>query len=826
MLDFRVLLECKDDRVLRRRLGLLVSKLGIRPRLSLVVLVAIAPLFALLLSGAIADRRLAVEAASRRALDRAKLGAEWQDDGFQHARDVLNILRRLPPATLNDPVQCHSLLQDVGVQYPQFTSIGFAERSTRIRCMNLPVNAMPFRDREVFDLAMAADPGAVVLGKFLIGPITGKPIVVIAEPLPPLGEEARPGIAFVSLDLDWAAHHAAPSGSIAEDTITLIDTREGKVLAGSPDQPHFAGRSLQGTALIRAMRENPKGGSIEASDIDQTQEIFGFAPLDNGPGMMVAVGLSRETVLAAANRRLLISIGGAILVSIAAAIAAWLFTHRTQVRAIRSLVGAARKLGAGDLTARARMEAWQAPEFRALSQTMNRMAIAIEAAQTNLKEREQQLRLLADHSTDMIIRVREGGKRLFVSPACHKLTGWEPDEMLRLSSQDMIHPADIAYVTDPRLFGETPFVFAYRMLHKEGHYLWVEGAARGLPTRPGEPRECIIVVRDIGQRVEAEQRLKESQARYRLLEEQGTDMIFQLDHDLTRRYVSPACQEILGYSPEELIGTKPVNMAHPDDAERVAKVFRSLLDGEVERTEVINRIRHRDGRWIWVEAQLRASPGDPAGAPSGITGSLRNITVRKAAEEQIEEANRRLAALARIDGLTGLANRRTFDEMLAREHSHAISDRSPLGLVLIDVDHFKRFNDRYGHIAGDECLRQVSRAIEKVLYHPSDVAARYGGEEFVVLLPGTDEAGAVKVAERLRQAILALNIEHADSSIGIVSISVGVASMSSYDPGRAVDTIVHEADRALYVAKNNGRNKVIGHSCVDKSVTDTRSWAA
>ena len=810
-----------------RRFTPLMFNIGIRSRLSLVVILAIVPLFALLLSGAIADRRLAIEAANESASYRAKLGAAWQEKGFQDARDVLSVLRQLSGATLADPSRCHAILQDVAGRYPQFTSIGFVNQDNIVNCMSLSNAPMAFGDAEVFKATMVADPAAVVLGKFMIGPLTGKPIVVVAEPLPSTGgNELRPGIAFVSLDLEWATHRMVDGAGGDATTTSLIDRRESKILARSPEQRRFAGRVLPISPLTQAMRNGPEGGSVEATDLDGTRMIFGFAPLDNAPGLMVAVGVPREAVLAAANRRLSVGMGCAILVTVVAAAMAWLFAHATQVKAIRSLLVAARKLGAGDLAAPTPMEPWQAPEFRALSDTLSRMAVSIATAQADLKDSERQLRLLADHSTDMIIRVREGGCRLFVSPASYKLTGWNHDEMVRMSSQDTIHPDDVGFVSDPRVFGETPFVFTYRMRHKDGRYIWVEGAARGLPTDAGEPRECIIVVRDVAQRVEAERRLRDSEARYRMLEEQGTDMIFQLDRDMVRQYVSPACREILGYTSQELTGTKPVGMVHPEDAKRVSEVFRSVLDGEVDRTAVVNRIRHRDGHWVWVEAQLRASPSAQVGIGPGIIGSLRDVSVRKAAEEQLEAANRRLADLARIDGLTGLANRRAFDETLARVHHQAVSRGSLLALVMIDVDSFKSFNDCYGHVAGDECLRRVSRAIESVLYHPGDVAARYGGEEFAVVLPDTDEAGAAKVAERIRLAVLGMNIDHEVSSIGRVSISVGVAFLLPEALDAGVETLISQADHALYAAKHKGRNQVVRASALKFGVADINSVAA
>ena len=197
-----------------------------------------------------------------------------------------------------------------------------------------------------------------------------------------------------------------------------------------------------------------------------------------------------------------------------------------------------------------------------------------------------------------------------------------------------------------------------------------------------------------------------------------------------------------------------------------------------------------------------------SGPSPGIIGSLRDISIRKTAEDQLEAANRRLEALAGQDGLTGLANRRTFDDALAREHRRAVRDRTRLAMIMIDVDWFKPFNDRYGHPAGDECLKQVSRAIENTLPRPGDIVARYGGEEFAVLLPNTDEAGAAIMADRIRRAVLALAIEHDASPAKVATISAGVASWLPA-PDVGLETLMQDADQALYRAKNNGRNGVV-----------------
>lgn len=176
---------------------------------------------------------------------------------------------------------------------------------------------------------------------------------------------------------------------------------------------------------------------------------------------------------------------------------------------------------------------------------------------------------------------------------------------------------------------------------------------------------------------------------------------------------------------------------------------------------------------------------------------------------RLDEANRELQRLSAIDGLTGISNRRMFDETLLREWRRAQRRNSPVGVIVGDVDYFKRYNDHFGHQGGDDCLRRVAACLRDTVKRPSDMVARYGGEEFAVILPDTDEAGVQQVAESMRAAIEALHMAHAPA-VGQpwVSMSFGAASQT---PGRGHTTaelLVSAADQALYQAKAEGRNRV------------------
>jgi len=193
---------------------------------------------------------------------------------------------------------------------------------------------------------------------------------------------------------------------------------------------------------------------------------------------------------------------------------------------------------------------------------------------------------------------------------------------------------------------------------------------------------------------------------------------------------------------------------------------------------------------------------DEAGNLIAVVETLRDMTDQKRAETALK-------TLATKDGLTGLANRRSFDEALEMEWLRAQRTRKPLALLFVDVDHFKLFNDQHGHQSGDECLRAVAAIIGGNALRPTDLAARYGGEEFAIIMPDTGPEGACLVADRIRQAVMDLRLVHGDPAAGPwVTLSVGVAAQV---PGNDVgpDWMLGRADQALYAAKRLGRNRVI-----------------
>lgn len=308
--------------------------------------------------------------------------------------------------------------------------------------------------------------------------------------------------------------------------------------------------------------------------------------------------------------------------------------------------------------------------------------------------------------------------------------------------------------------------------------------------------------RELARRRAAELEARSNEATFRLLAESSNEMVSRTDLTGKRIYVSPAAAEIFGRTTEDMLGRSALDDVVPEDIPLIRASIRRLWAGERVVT-IEYRARRPGGELIWIEASARTIVSEATGKPEGYVTVGRDITERKRVES-------RLSALAHTDALTGLANRRALDEVLDREWQRARRDEAPLSLLLIDADHFKLFNDSYGHPAGDSCLRRLADAAARMARRPADLVARYGGEEFAILLPGTEDTDAMALGERLRSAIAGLHLPHENNRpAGVVTVSIGVATARPWsDRGSTPAALVAAADAALYRAKDGGRNCV------------------
>jgi len=341
-----------------------------------------------------------------------------------------------------------------------------------------------------------------------------------------------------------------------------------------------------------------------------------------------------------------------------------------------------------------------------------------------------------------------------------------------------------------------------------------------LTTDNDDPSHALFDSLPVGDRFVALKALQASEKKYRDLSNQLEaildhipGLVFYKDKDNRLIRVNKYLADAYHKDKKELEGVSLYDLYPEEEARKYHQDDLAVLEFGMARLNIEESWGTADGtRWV---STSKIPLMDSDGAIQGIIGISLDITERKKADLLIQELIQRLEAEkdkaqqnAMTDGLTGIPNRRYFDETLHKELFRLKRTGSPLALMMIDIDHFKKFNDRYGHVAGDECLKRVAETIRVNIGRSPDFVARYGGEEFVVVMPDTDVRGAEIVAERVRQSIEKLTIPHETSETSPhVTISLGVTSVYS-ETIDSPDDIVRLADDALYKAKNEGRNRI------------------
>jgi diguanylate cyclase (GGDEF)-like protein/PAS domain S-box-containing protein len=292
---------------------------------------------------------------------------------------------------------------------------------------------------------------------------------------------------------------------------------------------------------------------------------------------------------------------------------------------------------------------------------------------------------------------------------------------------------------------------------------------------------------------------------------------FVLDHEGKVLIWNKACERLTGLPADEVIGTREHWQGFYDTPRPCLSDL--IVQNRLEDIEALY-VAHDEtaGKAFGVHAEnwcvmprlgtqlylaIDAGPiFDAQGKLLAVVETLRDMTVQKKAQLELEQ-------LATHDGLTGIVNRRGFDEKIQAEWSRESRNQLPLSLIMVDVDHFKRFNDTYGHQMGDDCLKQLAAVLSESILRPTDLVARYGGEEFAVIMPSIDEQGAGAVAQRIAEKLAVRAIPHSgNEGVGRVTVSMGIATMTPTQ-SKSPDDLILLADRALYQAKKDGRNRFV-----------------
>jgi diguanylate cyclase (GGDEF)-like protein/PAS domain S-box-containing protein len=272
-------------------------------------------------------------------------------------------------------------------------------------------------------------------------------------------------------------------------------------------------------------------------------------------------------------------------------------------------------------------------------------------------------------------------------------------------------------------------------------------------------------------------------------------------------YIGPQIEALLGWEPSSWVSVNDwAERMHPEDRAWVVDFCVAQSQSGTDH-EADYRAMTKDGDYVWIRDVVHVVR-DENGDVEALIGFMFDISERKETEQKLLDLQKELEELSFKDGLTGVPNRRMLDSVLDKEWMSARRDKQPLSILLIDIDFFKQYNDFYGHIVGDDCLKQVAETLSNTATRARDFFARYGGEEFVMVLPETDAEAAQKIAERCQKFIFKLQIPHQQSDVSqLLTISIGTGTLvptHSHDLRDFIDTV----DRALYQAKQQGRNRV------------------
>lgn len=308
---------------------------------------------------------------------------------------------------------------------------------------------------------------------------------------------------------------------------------------------------------------------------------------------------------------------------------------------------------------------------------------------------------------------------------------------------------------------------------------------------------------DINQAVETDT------AVYKTLLESTKAIPWKIDWSTLKfSYIGPQIESLLGWQPASWVSVEDwASRMHPEDRAWVVDFCVAQSKAGTDH-EADYRALTKAGEYVWIRDVVHVVRNEQ-GEVESLIGFMFDISERKSTEEKLIVLQKELQELSFKDGLTGIPNRRMFDSMMEEEWANALRNHQPLSLIMLDIDYFKQYNDYYGHVQGDDCLKRVAKVLSSVATRSRDFIARFGGEEFVLVLPETDVEAARKVAERCRSVIFKEQIYHEKSQVSqLLTVSLGIGTIIPTRNDASI-TFIEEVDRRLYQAKQKGRNCII-----------------
>lgn len=415
-------------------------------------------------------------------------------------------------------------------------------------------------------------------------------------------------------------------------------------------------------------------------------------------------------------------------------------------------------------------------------------------AANQIAESERLFRTLAENSSDVVLLTNEDLRVLWASPSSLPTFGLEPTELIGTSSVDFVHPDDLTLADAATLVGMesgSPVTLRYRWRREDDSYRWAEVSGRYVPdTGTGDPG-WVLQIRDINDQVNAREQLAASEERYRVLAENVSDIVLQVDPDGSIAWASASTEKMLGHEPDDLIGTLAVDLIHPDDVERAFRARDALLAGETEEREF--RVLRRDGTALWMAIDVRAvQTADGIGRVVAARSIDDEVTSRHQLEFALEH-----------DQLTRLPTRRAILDRIEGLQSQLTAD-AQVAVLCIDIDDLASINEALAYAAGDDVLRSVATRIHAAAPE-EELVGRGAGDEILVVVastgPGAD-TDVLSLAEAIRTEASTPTTVHGHDIV--VTVSIGIALG---DPESDGEQLLHEANLAASKAKQKGGNR-------------------
>jgi diguanylate cyclase (GGDEF)-like protein/PAS domain S-box-containing protein len=857
---------------------------SLRFRLILLVLLAVVPALGLTFYSGLELRRWAGLKIREDAMRLVRHAAFDQELLMQGAAQVLITIAQFPSIRDPDEADILGFLDRLLQQHPYYTNLEIIGGDGKVRFSVLPPGS-PINYADTPWFKTAVETRNLVIGEYQSGRVSGKAELPIAYPVFDQSGQLRV-MAYTALDLSWLDSLAAKTQLPPGSTLAIID-RQGTLLVRHPDSEKWIGKTIPQIETIKEVLAKAEG-TAEAVGIDGNERLYAFASLGGMPGgLYMRVGLLKEEAFVQANQVLFRNLFALGLVLVLALLAAWLFGSLLIMRGIDVLVGATRKLTAGDLSVRTGLGQGEG-EIHQLARAFDSMVEVLQQRETRHQQAEAELEKMNnylenvfDESADSIAIVDEKGKFNKWNKAGLEVYGYTLEDVIGKSAFDLYQDKNELEKMLAQLRRDG-FVRNYEisMKRKDGSIMPFALSIRLLRDNDHKAIGSIAVARDLSdlRRAMAEseaanQRLQQEINERKLVEvtlhetmeklegtistvEQRSQHITLLNEmsDLLQSCLTreEAYQGIAQFVPQLFLGLSgTLFILSPRKGllvEAVATWGTVQSDEQVFTADKCWALRRgglhlvkggasalvckhipvplsADYMCVPMVAQgeiigllyLQAPPDrfqDPlAQSDQYLTEMDQNLAVTVAKQISLALANLNLRESlhfqAIVDPLTGLFNRRYMEETFTREIHRAKRKKAPISVIMVDLDHFKRINDNFGHAAGDLLLITLAGLLKKHIRR-EDIPCRYGGEEFLLILPEASLELTHQRAEKLRELVAQLEVRHLGLSLGTVTASFGVASYPEH--GEEWEEVISVADAALYRAKEEGRNRVVAGS--------------